>query len=239
LPPGSPAPFADSQTNSGQLIVNPWAPPPPVPPVGTEDRATRPLFKRKKVWIPAVVVAAFVLIGALGGGSDEPSPANASGTQASSSSTKQDTPTQTAADKRAAKKEAARQAAAEKRAAKQEAARQAAAEKRAAKQEAARQAAAAVTAGQENASQSADDYLSMTAFSRSGLIDQLKFEGYSTADATYGVDSQHANWNTQAARSAADYLDMTSFSRSGLIDQLMFEGYTRTQAEYGVNQTGL
>jgi hypothetical protein len=79
----------------------------------------------------------------------------------------------------------------------------------------------------------------MTPFSRSGLIKQLEFEGYSTSDATYGVDSQHANWNTQAAKAAKGYLEMTSFSRSGLIDQLVFEGYTRSQATYGVTQAGL
>jgi hypothetical protein len=95
------------------------------------------------------------------------------------------------------------------------------------------------TAGQAQARQSAAEYLDMEAFSRSGLIDQLKFEGYSVADATYGVDAQHANWNDQAALSAKEYLDMDSFSHSGLVEQLTFEGYTQQQAEYGVNQVGL
>ncbi|XKG11107.1 Ltp family lipoprotein [Sutcliffiella horikoshii] len=34
----------------------------------------------------------------------------------------------------------------------------------------------------------AQDYLDYTAFSRSGLIQQLEFEGFSNADATYAVD---------------------------------------------------
>ncbi len=95
------------------------------------------------------------------------------------------------------------------------------------------------TAGQENARRSAESYLEMTAFSRSGLIQQLKFEGYSTPDATYAVDAVSPNWNDQAAKAAKSYLEMTAFSRSGLIHQLKFEGYTEQQAVYGVDQTGL
>ena len=85
----------------------------------------------------------------------------------------------------------------------------------------------------------AEDYLSFSAFSRSGLIDQLKFEGYSLEDATYGVDSVHANWNEQAAKSAQEYLHSSSFSHSGLVGQLEYEGFTPAQAEYGVSQAGL
>ncbi len=96
-----------------------------------------------------------------------------------------------------------------------------------------------LTVSQENARGSAADYLEYAAFSRTGLIEQLEFEGYSTEDATFAVDSLTVNWNEQAAKSAKDYLSYSSFSRSGLIEQLIFEGYTREQAEYGVNQTGL
>lgn len=92
---------------------------------------------------------------------------------------------------------------------------------------------------QENALGSAESYLSFSAFSRSGLIAQLEFEKYSTADATWAVDNVSVDWNEQAARAAQSYLDYSSFSRSGLIDQLMFEGYTRNQADYGVSQVGL
>src|SRR5690625_1150411 len=40
-------------------------------------------------------------------------------------------------------------------------------------------------ASQANAVSKAEDYLSYTAFSRQGLIDQLKFDQFSTEDATY------------------------------------------------------
>jgi SOS response regulatory protein OraA/RecX len=90
-----------------------------------------------------------------------------------------------------------------------------------------------------NARASADQYLSGQAFSRSGLIRQLEYEGFSTADATHGVDAVSADWREQAAKSAEQYLSGQSFSRSGLITQLEYEGFTAEQALYGVNQTGL
>ena len=92
-----------------------------------------------------------------------------------------------------------------------------------------------ITVSQQQAVRSADSYLSYSSFSRSGLIDQLEYEGFSTADATYGVDAQNADWDAQAVGSAQDYLDYSSFSRSGLIDQLIYEGFTLEQATYGVD----
>jgi uncharacterized membrane protein YciS (DUF1049 family) len=94
------------------------------------------------------------------------------------------------------------------------------------------------TIGQDNALQTAFDYLDYSAFSYSGLIKQLEFEGYSTEDATYAVDNCGADWNKQAALCAQNYLDYSSFSRSGLIDQLEFEGFTSSQAEYGADAVG-
>ena len=96
----------------------------------------------------------------------------------------------------------------------------------------------AETTGERNALRSANSYLSFSAFSYSGLIDQLEFEGYSTSEATYAADNCGADWNEQAAKSAASYLSFTAFSQDGLIDQLEYEGFTREQAEYGVKQNG-
>ena len=39
----------------------------------------------------------------------------------------------------------------------------------------------------EQAAEKAKSYLEMTAFSRGGLIDQLKYEGFTKAQALYGV----------------------------------------------------
>jgi hypothetical protein len=45
-----------------------------------------------------------------------------------------------------------------------------------------------LTRSEENAIQKAGEYLDFMAFSRSGLIDQLEYEGFTTEQATYGVD---------------------------------------------------
>ena len=95
------------------------------------------------------------------------------------------------------------------------------------------------TVGEANARERAQSYLDYSAFSRKGLIEQLEFEGFTTAEATYGTDAVGADWEAQAALKAQSYLDYSSFSRSGLIEQLEFEGFSRAQATYGVNAVGL
>ena len=97
---------------------------------------------------------------------------------------------------------------------------------------------AADAAWQDQALASAQQYLAVAPFSRTGLIDQLVFEGFTRAQATYGVDAADVDWNAQAVRAARSYLDVMAFSRSGLIDQLTFEGFTPAQAAYGVDHVG-
>lgn len=96
----------------------------------------------------------------------------------------------------------------------------------------------ALTMGQENALGKAYDYLDYSAFSYSGLVAQLEYEGFSNEDAVYAVDRCGANWDEQAAKKAADYLEYSSFSRQGLIDQLVYEGFSSEQATYGVTAVG-
>jgi host cell surface-exposed lipoprotein len=90
-----------------------------------------------------------------------------------------------------------------------------------------------LTPGQANAVRAARGYLSYTAFSRSGLIGQLKYEGYSTRNATFAVDYITVSWYHQAVRSGKAYLGYSPFSLSGLIAQLEYEGFTHRQAVYG------
>jgi len=90
--------------------------------------------------------------------------------------------------------------------------------------------------GQLNAVASAESYLLYTGFSRSGLIAQLEFEGYTTEEATFAVDFVGADWNEQAVRSGETYLEFTAFSRSGLIDQLEYEGFSTAEATYAVEE---
>lgn len=94
------------------------------------------------------------------------------------------------------------------------------------------------TLGEKNALRSAKSYLSFSAFSYAGLIDQLEFEGYTTAEATYAANNCGADWNEQAVLSAKSYLEFSAFSYSGLIDQLEFEGFTNFEATYGAMNCG-
>ena len=82
-------------------------------------------------------------------------------------------------------------------------------------------------------------YLQFSAFSRKGLIQQLEYEGFNTADAEYGTDAQNADWREQAAKKAKQYLQTSAFSKQGLIDQLLYEGFSLEDATYGVSTTGL
>jgi hypothetical protein len=91
---------------------------------------------------------------------------------------------------------------------------------------------------QQNAVAEAQSYLDYSSFSRSGLIHQLEYEGYSTDDATFAVDFIGADWNAQAAREAKSYLDYSSFSRNGLYEQLIYEGYSDAEANAGLAAVG-
>jgi hypothetical protein len=92
---------------------------------------------------------------------------------------------------------------------------------------------------QTQASLMAESYLVTQAFSPSGLITQLEFEGFSNAEATAAVQGLSVDWQEQANRMAASYLDGQAFSRQGLIDQLVFEGFTAEQAAIAAASVGL
>ena len=91
---------------------------------------------------------------------------------------------------------------------------------------------------QENAVGKAKSYIEYQAFSRSGLIKQLEFEGYSTEDSTFAVDTIAPDWNAQAGAKAKSYLEYQSFSRDGLYDQLIFEGFSDGEATAGLAAVG-
>lgn len=97
----------------------------------------------------------------------------------------------------------------------------------------------AMTTSQANAVRKAESYLAYQAFSRTGLIKQLQYEGFSAADATYAVDHVTVDWTEQADKKAAEYMRYQAFSRSGLIKQLQYEGFTADQAAHGAKSVGL
>lgn len=94
------------------------------------------------------------------------------------------------------------------------------------------------TVGERNALESAMSYLSFSAFSPNGLVDQLKYEGYTQNEAVYAVNHCGADWNEQAVRSAKNYLSISAFSYRGLTEQLLYEGFVSAQANYGVENCG-
>jgi hypothetical protein len=94
------------------------------------------------------------------------------------------------------------------------------------------------TTGQKNALRSAKSYLSFSAFSYKGLVEQLMYEKYSREDAIYAADNCGADWFEQAVKAAESYLSFSSFSRDGLIEQLEYDGFTHEQAVHGAEENG-
>jgi hypothetical protein len=92
------------------------------------------------------------------------------------------------------------------------------------------------SSGEKNALAKAQQYLDAMAFSYTGLVEQLEYEGFSHKEAVYGAEHCNADWYEQAAEKARDYLNVMPFSRSELIEQLEYEGFTNAEAEYGVNK---
>ncbi len=92
--------------------------------------------------------------------------------------------------------------------------------------------------GNEGALNQAEAYLRTSAFSYTGLIKQLEYEGFTESEAKYGADNCGADWYEQAVRQAESYLNTSSFSYSGLLEQLEYEGFTETEARYGVDNCG-
>ena len=94
------------------------------------------------------------------------------------------------------------------------------------------------TSGERNALKKAMDYLAYSAFSYSGLIEQLEYEGYTNAEATFAADNCDADWEEQALLKAEEYLNYSAFSYNGLIEQLEYEGFSEKEAEHGANNCG-
>ena len=101
-----------------------------------------------------------------------------------------------------------------------------------------------LTGPQKNAVRAAQSYLSISAFSRDGLIEQLSSQagnGFNINDATKAVESLNVDWNQEAVKSAKQYLKMMGFSCSGLIEQLSSRAgakFTQKQATFGAQRAG-
>lgn len=100
------------------------------------------------------------------------------------------------------------------------------------------QAPVTVTLGMKNAVKRAKSYISFSGFSRQRLIEQLKYEGFSDVESTYGADNSGANWNTECAEKAKSYMSFSGFSRQRLYEQLEYEGFLPSEIEYGLAAVG-
>lgn len=98
-----------------------------------------------------------------------------------------------------------------------------------------------ITVSQREATQDAQQYLQyIGGFSLTGLVSQLRSDGFSTSDARYGATHAGANWNKEVVQDARQYLQYVGgFSASGLIGQLESDGFTAAQAKYGAKAVGL
>lgn len=95
------------------------------------------------------------------------------------------------------------------------------------------------TLAQKNAVGKAKEYLKIMSFSKSGLIEQLEFEGFESDDARYAVNKIEVDWKEQALRKGNEYLKLMNYSRKGLIEQLEFEGFSTEEATYALDEIGL
>jgi SOS response regulatory protein OraA/RecX len=91
-----------------------------------------------------------------------------------------------------------------------------------------------VSPGKRNALAKAREYLRYTAFSMTGLANQLVSEGFSVDDSEFAVANVGAAWGGQATKKANDYLSHMTFSRRGLVNQLVSEGFSQDESELAV-----
>ena len=80
--------------------------------------------------------------------------------------------------------------------------------------------------------------LAIKAYSFTGLMRQMRDEGFGTTEAMYGLIYCGADWEEQAARKARELLASGEYTREALYDMLVKVGFSEEQAEYGVKNCG-
>ena len=98
------------------------------------------------------------------------------------------------------------------------------------------------SSSQAEAKQAAAVYLnqeyqySRPLFSRVVIIQMLRDDGYTLADATYAAGAVSHDWSAEAALMANDLIGNSYYSRSGLITELRSENFTSSEASYAAGQ---
>lgn len=87
----------------------------------------------------------------------------------------------------------------------------------------------------KNALDTAKRYFSTLNFSRKGIEEQLKFEGFTEEAINYALSNIVVDYNKQALGSARSYDNVLSMSSKRLLEQLIHDGYTEAQAKYAVD----
>lgn len=75
-------------------------------------------------------------------------------------------------------------------------------------------------------------------YSYSGLVRQLRYEGFSLSDLLYGLSPDDFDWNEQAARKAQELVASGSYTRDALIEKLKSLSFSGKEAEYGADHCG-
>ena len=85
----------------------------------------------------------------------------------------------------------------------------------------------------------AQNYLSCMPFSRSGLYDQLLYDGFSEQDSEFAVNCLVVDWDEMCYETAVSYItNVGGFSKKSLIHQLVYDGFTKKQAKKAVKKLG-
>ena len=88
---------------------------------------------------------------------------------------------------------------------------------------------------QLQAAKRAREYIKVSAFSKNGLREQLKYEEFSDDAIQYALDNLIVNWNEQALKKANEYMNVNGFSEEDLSNQLLYEGFEQNEVAYAVN----
>ena len=80
----------------------------------------------------------------------------------------------------------------------------------------------------------AKKYIKTFAVSKEGMIDKLKYKGYSASEAKEAAEKCGADWKKEAQECAEKYLDGFAYSYDRLKRQLTSEGFTEDEIEYAM-----
>jgi SOS response regulatory protein OraA/RecX len=92
--------------------------------------------------------------------------------------------------------------------------------------------------GETNALKAAENYLDLMAFSKSGLADQLEYDGYTEKQIEFAVNNCYVDFAAEAAEAAENYIEIMAFSKQELTDQLEYDGYTENQIRFALQMVG-